>query len=210
LTEQSAPNFQGISPIRRRDFARWLLLANNRFFINLPSKQIRLAPANGTPLFADLPPTDPDFAVIQGLAEAGLIPSRLTNDPGASLFRPNAPLTREDLILWKVPLDLRRSLPNASLENIKETWGFQDVAKIDPKVWRALYGDYQNGEQANLRRILGFTTLFQPKKTVTQAEAAAALWYFGSQGEGLNAAEALKLQAPAAPSPQPPPMPSPF
>lgn len=201
LTEQTAPNFQGNSPVSRRDFARWLLTANNRFFINISSKQIRPAQANANPVFADVPKTDPDFPLIQGLAEAGLIPSSLINDPEATLFRPNAPLTREDLILWKVPLDLRRGLPNANLDNLKETWGFQDAAKISPKAWRALYGDYQNGEQANLRRIWGFTTLFQPKKAVTQAEAAAALWYFGSQSEGLNAAEALKLQAPAGPSP---------
>ncbi|BFM41252.1 S-layer homology domain-containing protein [Synechocystis sp. LKSZ1] len=209
VTEQSAPNFQANSPVRRRDFARWLFLANNRFFLNVSSKQIRPAQANAAPVFTDVPQADPDFTIIQGLAEAGLIPSSLTNDPSATLFRPNAPLTREDLILWKVPLDQRRSLPNASLDNIKETWGFQDAAKIDPKVWRALYGDYQNGEQANLRRMLGFTTLFQPKKAVTQAEATAALWYFGSQGEGLNATEALKLQAQSAPSPETTAVPSP-
>jgi hypothetical protein len=54
--------------------------------------------------------------------------------------------------------------------------------------------DFQNGEQANIRRIFGYTTLFQPKKPVTRAEAVTAIWYFGSQGEGLSAKEALQLK----------------
>ncbi|MFM6397433.1 MAG: S-layer homology domain-containing protein, partial [Planktothrix sp.] len=36
-----------------------------------------------------------------------------------------------------------------------------------------------------------FTTLFQPKKNVTRAEAAATLWFFGFQGEGISAKDAL-------------------
>ncbi|MGB3642768.1 MAG: S-layer homology domain-containing protein, partial [Rivularia sp. (in: cyanobacteria)] len=54
--------------------------------------------------------------------------------------------------------------------------------------------DYQNGEQSNIRRVFGYTTLFQPKKAVTRAEAAAALWYFGTESEGISAKEALKLK----------------
>jgi hypothetical protein len=77
---------------------------------------------------------------------------------------------------------------------VKETWGFQDATKIDPKALRAVLADYQNGEQANLRRMLGYTTLVQPNKPVTRAEAAAALWYFGYQGEGISAEEALQTK----------------
>ena len=179
--------------IKRRDYARWLVAANNRIYANQAGKQIRLASKTAQPAFQDVGTTDPDFAVIQGLAEAGLIPSPLSGDSTAVLFRPEAPLTREDLIFWKVPLDIRQGLPSASLDAVKETWGFQDAAKIDPKALRSLYADFQNGEQANVRRVLGYTTLFQPKKPVTRAEAAAALWYFGYQGEGISAEEALQL-----------------
>ncbi|MCA1995168.1 MAG: S-layer homology domain-containing protein, partial [Coleofasciculus sp. S288] len=57
------------------------------------------------------------------------------------------------------------------------------------------------GEQSNIRRVFGYTTLFQPKKSVTRAEAASTLWYFGSQGEGLSAREALQLKnQPSQPS----------
>ncbi len=191
ISAKNGQAFQGNSSILRREFARWLFTANNRFYAKVPSNQIRLAQSQSAPIFSDVPRTDPDFLIIQGLAEAGLISSSLTNDANASLFRPEAPLTREVLMLWKVPLDSRRPLPNASLENLKETWGFQDVSKTDPKVWRALYSDFQNGEQSIIRRVFGFTTLFQPKKTVTRTQAAAALWYFGFQGEGLSARDVL-------------------
>jgi hypothetical protein len=187
--------------ITRREFAQWLVAANNRIYANRPSLQIRPASETTQSVFKDVPPTDPDFAVIQGLAEAGLILSRLSGDATAVLFRPDAPLTREQMILWKVPLDIRQGLPNASVDAVRESWGFQDVARIDPKALRAVLADFQNGEQSNIRRVFGYTTLFQPKKTVTRAEAAAALWYFGDASEGISAQEALQLQN--QPQPQP-------
>ncbi len=180
-------------PITRREYASWLVKTNNLLHANSPSQQIRLASPNAEPAFTDVGKSDPDFRLIQGLAEAGLIPSILTKDSNALKFRPNAPLTREDLIGWKVPLDVRKALPSASLDTIKETWGFQDAASINPKIWKALYIDWQNGESANVRRVFGYTTLFQPKKPVTLAEAAAALWYFGYQGEGKSVQEVLAI-----------------
>ncbi|RMF27268.1 MAG: S-layer homology domain-containing protein, partial [Cyanobacteria bacterium J083] len=181
-------------PISRRDFARWLVMINNTYYANSPGKQIRLASKNSPPAFIDIKPQDPDFPYIQGLAEAGIIPSPLTGDTTANLFRPEAPLTRENLIFWKVPLDNRRALPKASIEQVKEVWGFQDIAQVNPKILPSLYADYQNGEQSNIRRVFGYTTLLQPKKAVTYAEAAAALWYLGYQGEGVNAQEILQAK----------------
>ncbi|NMG09664.1 S-layer homology domain-containing protein [Brasilonema sp. UFV-L1] len=179
--------------VTRRQFARWLVAANNAMYVNNPAKQIRLASENSQPTFQDVPKTDPDFRAIQGLAEAGLIPSTLSGDSTAVLFQPDAPLTREQLILWKVPLDTRQALPSANLEAVKQTWGFQDAGKIDPKALRAVLADFQNAEKSNIRRVFGYTTLFQPKKPVTRVEAGAVLWYFGTQGEGISAHEALKL-----------------
>nr|WP_174783593.1 S-layer homology domain-containing protein [Dolichospermum sp. UHCC 0259] len=180
--------------ITRREYARWLVAANNAMYANNPAKQIRLAATSTQPAFRDILTKDPDFPVIQGLAEAGLIPSALSGDATAVLFRPDAPLTREQLILWKVPLDTRQALPAANLEAVKQTWGFQDAGNIEPKALRAVLADFQNAEQSNIRRVFGYTTLFQPKKPVTRAEASSALWYFGTQGEGISATEALKLK----------------
>ena len=193
----------------RREFARLLVAANNQIHANRPSQQIRAASPTAQPAFGDVPTTDPDFPIIQGLAEAGLIPSRLSGDATAVLFRPDAPLTREQLILWKVPLDTRQALPNASAEAVRESWGFQDVARIEPRALRAVLADFQNGEQSNIRRAFGYTTLFQPKKPVTRAEAAAVVWYFGSAGEGISAREALQLKQQPSQQEQPAATPEP-
>lgn len=172
--------------VTRREYARWLIRANNKLHSDSPSLQIRLASENAKPVFTDVNNKDKDFAEIQGLAEAGLIPSTLTNDVNEIKFNPDAPLLRQDLIAWKVPLDIRKALPTVSLETIRETWGFQDATNMNPKIWRSLYVDWQNGEQSNIRRAFGYTTLFQPKKPVTLEEAAAVLSYFGYQGEGVS------------------------
>ncbi len=184
-----APN----QPITRAEYASWLIAANNKYYTDSPGYKIHVANKTSKPAFKDISVTNPDFGAIQGLAEAGLVPSMLTADSSKLLFQPYAPLKREDLILWKVPLDLRKALPQASIESIQESWGFQDAANIDPDAVRALFADYQNSELANVKRMFGYTTLFQPKKPVTRAEAAASLWYFGFQGDGITAPEVSSL-----------------
>ncbi len=184
-TSLFAPN----KTITRREYARWLVSANNRLYADKPTRQVRLAVDSSQPVFRDVPRSDPDFSVIQGLAEAGIIPSPLSGDITTLTFRPNSPLSRQDLLLWKVPLDTRQGLPTATIDSVKQTWGFQDTPKIDPKALRAVLQDYQNGDLSNIRRAFGYTILFQPKKPVTRAEAAATLWYFGFQGEGQSAGQ---------------------
>jgi len=179
--------------ITRREYARWLLEANNRFHKDNPSQQINPINQSSQPAFEDVSSEDPDFPIIQGLAEAGIIPSRLNQNNTSVKFNPDTPLTREDLIAWKVPLDYRKALPTTSIEDIRETWGFQDVTGIDTNTLQALYIDYQNGEvKSNVRRAFGYTTLFQPDKPVTKSEAAAVLWYFGYQNQGISAAEIIQ------------------
>ncbi|MEM9272416.1 MAG: S-layer homology domain-containing protein [Cyanobacteria bacterium P01_F01_bin.143] len=194
LTPQSPDSLEQFAPnelVTRRDYVRWLVAANNKFHDDSPGKKIHLTKNASQKAFKDIDTNDPDFGEIQGLAEAGLIPSILTGSSNNVLFRPDATLTREDLISWKVPLDVRAALSKASIETIEETWGFQDAAKIDSQAIRALFSDYQNGDLANVRRVFGYTTLFQPKRGVTRAEAAASLWYFGYQNDGISAEELL-------------------
>lgn len=184
-------------PITRREFARWLVQANNRFYEGQPNRQIRLASPLSEPAFEDIGQADSDFRTIQGLAEAGLIPSQLSSDAETDnpLFRADAPLTRETLIAWKLPLDVRKGLPTVTVETIQDTWGFQDSTKITPSTLSAIVADYQNGDRANLRRAFGYTLLFQPQKSVTRAEAAAALWYFGTEDDGISATDILERQS---------------
>ncbi len=177
--------------VTRREYARWLVTAHNKITGTKPTQQIKLATTDAKPIFQDVPSTNPDFPSIQGLAEAGLIPSPLSGDATSVLFRPDTPLTREQLILWKIPLDTRQPLPAASLDAVKQTWGFQDAGKVDPKALRAVLADFQSGEQSNIRRVFGYTTLFQPKKTVSLGEVAIAIWYFGANSEGLSAHDAI-------------------
>jgi hypothetical protein len=181
--------------VTRREYARWLVAANNQIYTSRQAKQIRLAVDSSEPAFSDVPKTDPDFSAIQGLAEAGVIPSSLSGETKDVKFRPDAPLTRETMILWKVPLDTRQVLPTANIEGVKEKWGFQDASKIDSQASRAVLADFNNGDLANIRRVFGFTTLFQPKKSVTRAEAAASLWYFGVQDQGLSAKDAVQAKS---------------
>ncbi|HSM84334.1 MAG TPA: S-layer homology domain-containing protein [Nodosilinea sp.] len=199
----SPPQFQPNQPITRGEFAHWLLTANNQFYQDMPAKRIRPATPSATPAFQDVPTTHPYFAAIQGLAEAGIIPSAKTGNATTVTFRPDAPLTRETLVLWKVPLDSRAALPAATAEAVTTTWGFQDTAKIEPLALRAVLADHQNGDFANIRRAFGYTTLFQPQKGVSQAEAAAALWRFGNQTEGISAEDVLGAASqPRAPEPR--------
>ncbi len=189
--ENNSLMFQPNEPITRREYAKWLVTANNKYYGSSSGNKIRLASKSTDPAFKDIGVNDPDFAELQGLAEAGLIPSPLTNSSEDVLFQPDALLTREDLVTWKVPLDTRQALPKADIKAIQEAWGFQDTNKIDPLALPALFADYQNSDRSNVKRIFGYTTLLQPKRAVTRAEAAASLWYFGYQGDGITARETL-------------------
>ncbi|MEM6434412.1 MAG: S-layer homology domain-containing protein [Cyanobacteria bacterium P01_D01_bin.115] len=177
------------SAITRREYAQWLFDSHNAIYADEPGDRLRAGNPNDEPAFQDVAATDPNFAAIQGLAEAGLIPSAFTGNSTAVNFRPDAPLVREDLILWKVPLDSRTALPTTTPEAVTTAWGFQDTATIDPLPLRAIAADFQLGDFANFRRAFGYTTLFRPDKAVTRAEAAAVLWRFGSQTEGQTAAD---------------------
>lgn len=209
LTSNS-PNsslFNPNQPILRRTFARWLVTTNNRLYRDRPAQQIRLATPSDTAVFRDVPATDPDFPYIQGLAEAGYLPSSLSGDATALNFQPNVPLNRETMLRWKVPVDLRQSLPTATAETVRQTWGFKDASRIAPEALQAVLADHQNGDLSNIRRLFGATLLLQPKKPVSRAEAAAVLWYIGVQGDGFSALDVYKNeqqplgQSPAASPP---------
>jgi len=191
----SADQFQPNQAVTRREYARWLLATNNRFYADQRSRKIRAGVSSSSPVFKDVSTSDADFGAIQGLAEAGIIPSPLTGSSTELTFRPDAPLTRKDLLLWKVPLDTRSPLPQATAAAVEEAWGFQDAAKIPARPLQAVLADYQNGDLSNIRRAFGYTTLFQPDKAATRAEAAAVLWRYGNSTEGITAEDLRNPQA---------------
>ncbi|KAJ0753183.1 hypothetical protein HanPI659440_Chr09g0332851 [Helianthus annuus] len=168
----------------RREYARWLVSASSALSRNTISK---VYPAmyieNVTELaFDDITPEDPDFSSIQGLAEAGLIASKLSqrdmnisNQDDSSLhFYPESPLSRQDLVSWKMSLE-KRLLPVADRTILQQLSGFIDTDKINPDAWPALIADLSAGENGIVSLAFGYTRLFQPDKPVTIAQAAIAL-----------------------------------
>ena len=193
-TKSGANTTDPNQPISRATFARWLVEANNRLYRDRPSRLIRLADASSTPAFQDVPANHPDFAAIQGLAEAGYIPSALSGDSSQKSFRPTAPLTREVMLIWKVPVDRQQILPTVSNEKVKQIWGFRDANKISAPALSAIASDHGNGDLGNIRRLLGATLLFQPQKAITKAEAIASLWFIGIEGDSLSAKDLLRSE----------------
>ncbi|GFP84805.1 hypothetical protein PHJA_000624300 [Phtheirospermum japonicum] len=169
----------------RREYARWLVLASSALSRTTTSK---VYPAmyieNVSELaFDDITPEDPDFSSIQGLAEAGLIASKLSRrdmqsygdeDPSPLYFSPGSPLSRQDLVSWKMALE-KRQLPVVDKKILQQVSGFIDIDKIDPDAWPALVADLAAGEQGITTLAFGYTRLFQPEKPVTKAQAAIAL-----------------------------------
>ncbi|KAJ7969939.1 Chloroplast thylakoid membrane, putative isoform 1 [Quillaja saponaria] len=179
------PDVQPGSLCTRREYARWLVSASGALSRNTISK---VYPAmyieNVTELaFDDITPEDPDFSSIQGLAEAGLIASRLSmRDINLSPdenqcpfnFSPESPLSRQDLVSWKMTLE-KRLLPEADSKKLYELSGFIDIDKIHPDACPALVADLAAGEHGIVALAFGYTRLFQPDKPVTKAQAAIAL-----------------------------------
>ncbi|KAG2533652.1 hypothetical protein PVAP13_9NG023651 [Panicum virgatum] len=142
----------------RREYARWLVVASNCLSRNTFSK---VYPAmyidNVTELaFDDVTPEDPDFPFIQGLAEAGLISSKLSRSDmnlpedlqdDHNLFSPESCLSRQDLVTWKMALD-KRQLPEVDRNSLYKASGYIDIDKIDTAAWPALVADLAAGDQS--------------------------------------------------------------
>lgn len=169
----------------RREYARWLVSASGALSRNLI---LKVYPAmyieNVTELaYDDITPEDPDFTSIQGLAEAGLISSKLSRrdmlssadeDIGTLYFHPDSPLSRQDLVTWKMALE-KRQLPEADRKALHQLSGFIDIDRIDPDACPALVADLSAAEQGIVALAFGYTRLFQPDKPVTKGQAAIAL-----------------------------------
>ncbi|KAD1196179.1 hypothetical protein E3N88_43165 [Mikania micrantha] len=187
----------------RREYARWLVSASSALSRNTLSK---VYPAmyieNVTDLaFDDITPEDPDFSSIQGLAEAGLIASKLSQrdmnisnlDENPLYFFPESPLSRQDLVSWKMSLE-KRLLPEADRMILQQVSGFIDIDKINPDAWPALIADLSAGENGIVSLAFGYTRLFQPDKPVTKAQAAIAL-ATGEEASDIVSEELARIEA---------------
>eukprot|EP00898_Chlorokybus_atmophyticus_P001247 jgi/Chlat1/2122/Chrsp17S02714 len=187
----------------RRNYARWLLSASNTLYKGQLSKRIlpaSPATAASSPIaFRDVHISDPDFPVIQGLAEAGLIPSQLdgSTKQESMYFRPDSYLTREEMLQWKNALD-HRSLPAAIKNDVQKRWGFADAHEISEEALPAILRDFDYDDQSAIIRTFGYTRRLQPKKAVTVSQAATTLISgAAADGAAVKQAEAAERLASA-------------
>lgn len=192
----------------RREYARWLMSQSAILKRSPAHKVLPAMYIENTSVLAytDVGPEDQDFPFIQGLAEAGLLSSRLLGDEKqlASdsnkdfLFAPDSPLTRQDLVTWKIALERKPVVTDESpfpdgVETVQKNFGFIDFDKIHKDAWPALLADVKTGEQSIIALVFGHTRRLQPQKPVSKAQAATAL----ATGEAweLVSEELLRLEA---------------
>lgn len=101
----------------RREFARWLVKLNSSLERNPKHRIIPIVSLSGSVVaaFDDISIVDPDFRSIQVLAEAGVIPSKLSWNNSSNYdgfdsqeninFFPDRFISRQDLVDWRAQLE---------------------------------------------------------------------------------------------------------
>ncbi|XP_027360831.1 uncharacterized protein LOC113868980 isoform X2 [Abrus precatorius] len=167
----------------RREYARWLIKLNSSLE---RSPKHRISPVvslcgSVVTAFDDINADDPDFRSIQVLAEAGVIPSKLSwknssnyggSDSQVKInFFPDRFISRQDLIDWRAQLEYEFFSGVIDQISIKKA-GYMDVKEITSP---AVYVDMLEGDGSILRKVFGQSKRFQPNKPSTKAQAAVAL-----------------------------------
>ncbi|CAN1296240.1 hypothetical protein LINPERPRIM_LOCUS23082 [Linum perenne] len=132
--------------------------------------------------FDDVNIDDPDFPFIQALAEAGIIPSKLSSaslfsdiaEDGISYFYPDRYLSRKDMINWRTQLEYGIS-PGTKEQMSRIRADYIDVKAITSDASPEFFTDMLAGEKSIIRKVFGQSRRFQPNKPATKAQAAVAL-----------------------------------
>ena len=172
----SASQFRPDDQLSRAEYAEWLFKAHNAL---MPAeKQLRLASSEDQK-FSDVPPSVPQYKYIQALAAAGY---SIGYTDGT--FRPDKPLTREEMLGMKVGMDVGKDL-DPWRSQMEAVWKFSDAKSVDERFTGYVHQDYYvSGPQgSNIQRAFGKIGSFKPKKSVLRSEAAASLWQFGQFGD---------------------------
>ncbi|KAF3432576.1 hypothetical protein FNV43_RR27316 [Rhamnella rubrinervis] len=186
----------------RREYARWLCRINS---LLERSPKHRIVPSvllSGSinAAFNDICTEDLDFGFIQALAEAGVIPSKLSQNYSYDdlreqrdiYFFPERFICRQDLIDWKCQLEYE-FVPGMKDQMSKTKVGFMDVKEITRTVSPELYMDILAGDRSLVRKVFGQFKRLQPNKPSTKAQAAVALTS-GRMSEAIYS-ELLRLEA---------------
>ncbi|OIW16668.1 hypothetical protein TanjilG_28725 [Lupinus angustifolius] len=166
----------------RREYARWVVKLSSSLERN-PRHMIApiVSPSDSiVTAFDDITGEDPDFRFIQALAEAGVLPSKLSwKDSSNSSeydqvnvnFFPHRFISRQDLVDWRAQLEYDFFSGVIDQISIKKA-GYMDVKEI---ISPAVYADMSEGDRSILRNVFGQSKRFQPNKPSTKAQAAVAL-----------------------------------
>ncbi len=161
-------DFNLLEPITRGQFITLLYFANNA--VRSEEYHIRLAPAYD-PGLTDIDSSHPAYKYVQAVANAGYSVGYEDNT-----FKPDQPITREEMIGTKVPLDAGAGHHDHNI------WNFSDYEEIDSKFRDDIYIDSflkRKGKGSNIQRAFGSIKSFKPNQAVWGYEAAATLWQFG-------------------------------
>ena len=203
--DASGGTFNPYQPILRREFARWMFRANNAIFKGKDTLQIRPVTPADESTFSDLAKTDPDFPYVQALANAGVS----VGFPNKT-FRPDQPLTREQMVTMKVTLDDGGPVVDDPKKDVPQAYyempAWKDKKQVAPEfAWavEAAGDDSDSNSIHNVSRVYGAIAEFKPKKPVTRAEAAVELWIIRPHqkysSSKTSAADALSASPSATP-----------
>ena len=192
--------FHPADSIKRRDFARWMFKANNAVWADQPSRQIHPADATTQSSFSDLASSDPDFRYVQGLSDAGIA----VGFPDKS-FKPDQPLTREQMIAIKSGLDrggLHKSYATDESYARYNLPPWKDKDKVSKTYVAAIATDIEDDPKSagstkidNIGRTFGAIAMFRPQQPVTRAQAAVVLNVIGAHSESTSYADAPRRVA---------------
>ncbi|GAV77479.1 hypothetical protein CFOL_v3_20950 [Cephalotus follicularis] len=187
----------------REEYARWLVRINSLLERSPKHKIVPSKLLNGHVIaaFDDVGFDDPNFESIQALAEAGIIPSKLSGKNSSSdglegeggvYFFPKSFISRQDLINWKAQVEYE--LKPGIIEQISRTKvDYMDVREIRSDASPELVMDMLAGDKSILRKVFGQIKRFQPNAPSTKAQAAVTLTT-GRMAEAIHS-ELLRLEA---------------
>ena len=191
IFKATGDEFKPYEPITRGEFITWLFKAYNTMH---PDNQIRFAP-QAKPYFSDLTKEHPAYKYAQAFMESGYSVGYVD-----STFKPDKPITREEMLGIKVPVDMGAAAPDFMWGNFGP--GYSDNKDLyQTDFVNAIQADfgyrkgyYQGGPEGNnVDRAFGNIKTFKRKEPVLRYQAAASIWQTDTKGKH-TAAIALQIQ----------------
>jgi hypothetical protein len=199
VVDPPSGTFNPGGPMKRREFVRWLVKANNALWSDTPTKLLKLADSTETSSFPDLITSDPDFPYIQGMQDAGYS----EGFPDKS-FRPDQVLTREQMFAIKNVFDRGSVDPGLAKDltfarnTVMPPW--KDKPSIS-KTYVAAIATGAGGGGDSFGRVYGASALFRPQDPVTRAQAAVMVSVIGDHVFAGGTQRTAAQRALVSPSP---------